>query len=90
MVLPTYQRLGLMTLLTTKCNAIADEYGAATYVNARPRATSMFLKKGFELCSVRDAELGEFDETKRGKGELENGKTRFCALRREVGGISEK
>ncbi|KAH7321990.1 hypothetical protein BKA65DRAFT_541102 [Rhexocercosporidium sp. MPI-PUGE-AT-0058] len=90
MVLPSYQRLGLMTLLTKKCNTIADEYGASTYVNARPKATSMFLKEGFEVCSVRDAELGEFNETRRGKGELENGETRFCALKREIGAVPKK
>ncbi|KAH6699044.1 hypothetical protein BKA61DRAFT_741227 [Leptodontidium sp. MPI-SDFR-AT-0119] len=90
MVLPSHQRLGLMTLLTRKCNAIADEYGAPTYLNARPKAASMFFKEGFEVCSVRDAELGEFDETMKGKGELKNGETRFWALKREVGAVSEK
>ena len=90
MVLPSYQRLGLMTLLTEKCNSIADAHGAPTYVNARPGAAKMFYSQGFEVASVRDAELGEFDEGLRGKGELENGETRFWAMRREVGVKAER
>ncbi|KAK0099585.1 hypothetical protein ONS95_013516 [Cadophora gregata] len=90
MVLPSYQRRGLMTLLTQKCNSISDAHGAPTYVNARPGAAKMLYNLGFEVCSVRDAELGEFDEKLRGKGELENGETRFCAMRREVSARGER
>lgn len=90
MVLPTYQRQGLMTVLSEKCNSIADAYGVPTYANARPGAARMFYNQGFEVCSVRDAELGQFDEGLRGKGELANGETRFWAMRREVGAKGER
>lgn len=50
----------------------------------------MFFKEGFEVCAVRDAELSSFDETMTRKGELENGETRFWAMRREVGALAEK
>ncbi|KAG4434250.1 hypothetical protein IFR05_010269 [Cadophora sp. M221] len=82
---PEYQRQGLMRKLTAHVNAITDDYGAATYVSARPGASGMFLKEGFVVTEWVDLELGELDERFMGKGELKNGKTRFRSLMREPG-----
>lgn len=74
-----------MRQLTAHINAIADAYGAATFVPARPGASAVFIKEGFEVLEWIDLELGELGENFMGKGELKNGKTRFRLLKREVG-----
>ena len=49
MVHPSYQRKGFGKLLTTKCNQLADEAGAATFVRARYTSKGMFESMGFKV-----------------------------------------
>ena len=74
-----------MRRLTAHVNEIADAVGQPVYVSARSAGAGSFLKEGFEVLGWVDLEMGELDENFRGKGELENGKTRFRLMKREVG-----
>lgn len=82
MVQPEYQRQGLGRLLTEKCNEIADNGGASTYVRARPNVAGLFIQMGYETLERIDFDLGDFG--------LEGGKTAVFVMKREPGAVEEK
>ena len=49
MVLPTYQRRGLGTLLLRQGLQMADEVGAKTYLEASAKGASLYLRHGFKV-----------------------------------------
>jgi predicted N-acetyltransferase YhbS len=60
MVSIDHQRKGLGRILTVKANEIADEKGAATYVEAGPKAAALFRAEGFEELERLDINLEKF------------------------------
>ncbi|KAL9108712.1 MAG: hypothetical protein Q9227_006508 [Pyrenula ochraceoflavens] len=60
---PDYQRQGLMTLLTQRCNEIADREGAATFVSARPTSKKMFESCGFMIKAERHVDMSPWGGT---------------------------
>jgi N-acetylglutamate synthase-like GNAT family acetyltransferase len=48
MILPEAQKHGLGSLLTRRCNQVADEAGRRTWAGVRPSSIEMFRSLGFE------------------------------------------
>ena len=59
-ILPEYQKRGIATALSRRCNDLADELRAPTYVTAMPSAQKTLLKSGFELLQTVEAPLKEY------------------------------
>lgn len=76
MVDPAHQRKGVGRLLTQKCSKEADSRGAVTWVRARPKAASLFLKEGFEVVERINLDLAEHGA---------KGTTSFFVMKREPG-----
>lgn len=79
---PNYQRKGLGTLLSLRCNEIADKAGAKTYVVGRPNSLRMLHKTGFRALAT-----DHIDMTKYG-GSKEDGKM-WILMREPQGKESE-
>ncbi|KAF8852246.1 hypothetical protein BDZ45DRAFT_749849 [Acephala macrosclerotiorum] len=65
---PSHQRKGLGTMLSLRCNEIADKAGAKTYVVSRPNSLRMLQKTGFKTLATN-----HIDMTRHG-GSKEDGK----------------
>lgn len=59
-ILPEYQKRGIATVLSMRCNDLADEMRAPTYVTAMPAAKKTLLKSGFELLQTVEVPLKEY------------------------------
>ncbi|KAF2496898.1 hypothetical protein BU16DRAFT_343418 [Lophium mytilinum] len=57
---PEFQRRGLGTWLCRHCNEIADTYGAAMYVSARPASKKMFQNVGFEVVGELKLDMSRY------------------------------
>lgn len=58
-ILPEYRKRGMATVLSLRCNELADEIRAPTYVTAMPAAQKTLLKSGFEVLRTIEAPLKE-------------------------------
>ncbi|KAF2722473.1 hypothetical protein K431DRAFT_283890 [Polychaeton citri CBS 116435] len=54
------QRKGFGKWLTRHCNAIADEYGAATFVGAKKKSRGMFAAMGFQAVGVIEMDVSDW------------------------------
>ena len=86
MVDPSYQRMGLGSLLTEHMNKLADKGGAPTYVRAQPKAAALFIQIGYEVLERIDFDLKDFDAD---LGDAE-AKTSTFAMKRVPGVKSER
>jgi GNAT superfamily N-acetyltransferase len=60
MVAPSYQRQGLGSMLTRKCNEMADEVDKIIYAYARPTSAGLYVTEGYESLERIDADLGNY------------------------------
>ncbi|KAE9376462.1 hypothetical protein N431DRAFT_452880 [Stipitochalara longipes BDJ] len=77
MVDTPYQRKGIGRMITRKCNGIADEAGAATYVKARPSSKPLFEQEGYRVLEEIPMNYEEFGY---------EGKSAVFVMKREAGG----
>ena len=77
MVDTSYQRQGIRQMIQRKCNALADQAGATTFVKTRESSRPLFEQEGFKVLEEIPMNYEECGY---------EGKTVLYVVKREPGG----